>query len=73
MNREIGDLAARVFAAQFYPAIGFGISIPKAFAQAHAALMMEDMDQDDIPELYQSSTCSEEELTLVRPTATPGG
>jgi hypothetical protein len=51
MNREIGDLAARVFAAQFYSGIGFGLSVPKAFAQAQAALMMEDMDQADIPEL----------------------
>ncbi|VVQ35509.1 hypothetical protein PS943_04381 [Pseudomonas fluorescens] len=72
MNREIGDLAARVFAAQFYSGIGFGLSIPKAFAQAQAALMMEDMDQADIPELYQSTTCTEEDLTLVRPAATPG-
>ncbi|KTT05096.1 hypothetical protein NS376_00780 [Pseudomonas oryzihabitans] len=71
MNGEIGEFSARVFAAQFYSAIGFGLSIPKAFAQAQAALMMEDIDQAHIPELYQNSTCTEEDLTLVRPAATP--
>lgn len=67
MSREIGDQGARVFAAQFYSAIGFGRSIPKAFQQAIAALMMEDLVQGDIPELYVKEQLSEEELTLVRP------
>lgn len=67
MNREIGDEGARVFSSQFYSGIGFGHSIPKAFAQAKSALMMEDLSQADIPELHLKEGLSEEELTLVRP------
>jgi hypothetical protein len=67
MNREIGDEGARVFSSQFYSGIGFGHSIPKAFAQAKSALMMEDLAQADIPELHLKEGLSEEELTLVRP------
>ncbi|AZF47909.1 hypothetical protein [Pseudomonas sp. R2-7-07] len=67
MRREIGDDGARVFSSQFYSGIGFGHSIPKAFAQARSALMMEDLSQADIPELHLKEGLSEEELTLVRP------
>lgn len=67
MNREIGDEGARVFSSQFYSGIGFGYSIPKAFAQAKSALMMEDLAQADIPELHLKEGLMEEELTLVRP------
>lgn len=38
MAETIGDEAARVFAAQFYSAIGFGKSVEVAFDQAKAAL-----------------------------------
>ncbi len=34
MNDSIGDEAARIFAGQFYPAIGFGRSVKNAFDQA---------------------------------------
>lgn len=67
MKQEIGDDGARVFASQFYSAIGFGHSITKAFAQAKAALTMEDPGQADIPDLYHRPGLTEEELTLVRP------
>ncbi|MED4170785.1 CHAT domain-containing protein, partial [Priestia megaterium] len=39
MNTSIGDDAARVFAAQFYSALGFGHSLYKSFQQAKGALM----------------------------------
>lgn len=67
MNSEIGDEGARVFSSQFYSSIGFGYSISKAFDQAKAALMMEDLSQADIPELHCKEGLSEEALTLVRP------
>lgn len=67
MTRAIGDQGACVFASQFYSAIGFGHSISKAFKQAKAALMMEDLTQGDIPELHLKEGLTEEELTLVRP------
>ena len=41
MQDAIGDDAARVFAAQFYSAIGFGRSIKQAFDQGISALLME--------------------------------
>ncbi len=67
MSKEVNDRAARNFASQFYSAIGFGLSIPKAFAQAKAALMMEDFDEADTPALYLKDGITEEELILVRP------
>ena len=52
MNAAIGDDAARVFAAQFYSAIGFGHSISRAFQQARAALMLEGIPEENTPELF---------------------
>lgn len=67
MNTSIGDDAARVFAAQFYSAIGFGLSIPAAFKQAKAALMLEGIPEESTPELYLRDGVEEDELILVRP------
>ena len=51
MNDSIGDDAARVFAAQFYSAIGFGHSLDTAFKQAKAALLLEGIPEDSTPVL----------------------
>ena len=67
MNRDVGDLPARVFSAQFYSAIGFGLSITKAFEQAKALVAMETPGEESIPELYVQEGLTEEMLTLVRP------
>lgn len=67
MNRAIQDNAARTFSAQFYSAIGFGLSIPKAFEQARALLLMEHPTQADIPALYLKEGVAEEDLILVAP------
>ncbi|MEK0363212.1 hypothetical protein [Pseudomonas sp. CBC3] len=64
MNRDVGDLPARFFAAQFYSAIGFGHSINRAFSQAKALVAMEFPGEEDIPELYEQD---DESLVLVRP------
>ena len=45
MSTEIGDVAARNFAAQFYSAIGFGKSVQTAYEQAKAYLMVENNDE----------------------------
>lgn len=66
MNTSIGDHAARVFSAQFYSAIGFGLSIKTAFQQARAALMLEGIDEADTPELVLSPEVEEDQLVLVR-------
>lgn len=67
MNTTIGDTAARVFASQFYSAVGFGHSVAKAFAQAKAALMLEGIAEESTPELFLASGVDAEELVLVRP------
>lgn len=67
MNTSIGDDAARVFAAQFYSAIGFGVSIKRAFEQAKAALMLEGIKEENTPELYIQDTLNSDEIILVHP------
>lgn len=67
MNTSIGDDAARVFAAQFYSSIGFGLSIQKAFAQAKAALMLEGIAEESIPELYIKDGINADGIIIVRP------
>lgn len=67
MNTEIGDDAARVFASQFYSAIGFGLSVQRAFDQAKALLMMEGIGEEDTPELFVKEGVSGLDLVIVRP------
>lgn len=64
MNRDVGDLPARFFAAQFYSAIGFGHSVQRAFHQAKALVAMEFPGEEAIPEVYEQDEGS---LVLVRP------
>lgn len=71
MNSSIGDDAARIFAAQFYSAIGFGLSVHNAFQQAKAALMLEGIAEEDTPELLVGADIDSEQLVLVRPDAGP--
>lgn len=67
MTESIGDEAARIFAAQFYSSIGFGLSVKKAFDQAKAALMLEGIAEEDIPELYFKDGLNSDEIIIVRP------
>ena len=67
MNTSIGDEAARVFAAQFYSAIGFGLSIGRAFKQAKAALMLESIPEESSPELFVTVGLNVDDLVLVQP------
>jgi hypothetical protein len=67
MNTSIGDDAARVFAAQFYSSIGFGLSLKKAFQQAKASLLLEGIDEVDTPELYVKDGLDASEIIVVRP------
>jgi hypothetical protein len=70
MNTDIGDEAARVFAAQFYSAIGFGRSVQQAFDQARAALMLEGIPEDKTPALFTRGGVDAREVILVRPSNT---
>lgn len=67
MNAAIGDDAARLFAAQFYSAIGFGLSVRRAFDQARAALMLEGIAEEDTPELHVADGVDVDTLILVQP------
>lgn len=67
MKTAIGDVAARVFASQFYSAIGFGLSISQAFEQARALVMMEGLPEDQTPELFVHAGEDATAIVLVRP------
>ena len=67
MTTSIGDDAARVFAAQFYSSIGFGLSVQQAFNQAKAALMLEGIAEENTPELYVKDGLDSEQIIIVRP------
>lgn len=56
-----------MFAAQFYSAIGFGLSVKRAFEQARAALMLEGIAEEDTPELFTADGIDSDQLILVKP------
>jgi hypothetical protein len=66
MNTSIGDEAARIFAAQFYSAIGFGHSLKKAFDQGKAAIMLEGIYEESTPELYIRNGFDADQIFLLR-------
>ena len=51
MSSDVSDSAAIVFAASFYRALGFGLSVYDAFEQGKTALMLEDMAEQEAPKL----------------------
>lgn len=67
MKDAVGDEAARVFAAQFYFAIGFGKAVAVAFEQAKAALLLEDISEEEIPEVFLQDGIEAENFILVEP------
>lgn len=67
MNAPIGDDAARVFAAQFYSAIGFGYSVQRAFDQALTQLTLEGITEEKTPQLFVREDVDADEVVLVRP------
>lgn len=71
MTTLIGDHAARVFSAQFYSAIGFGLSVNKAFAQARTALLLEGITEESTPRLFLGPDVDGDQLVMVRPAPDP--
>ncbi|MDR2797349.1 MAG: CHAT domain-containing protein [Treponema sp.] len=67
MTISIGDDAAMIFAAQFYSAIGFGLSVKKSFEQAKAALMLEGIPEENTPELYVRDGLDPNDIIIVKP------
>jgi hypothetical protein len=66
MSYAIRDDAARVFAAQFYSAIGFGCSVKQAFDQGIKALLGEGIPEEDKPALFTQEGIDSEDIFLVR-------
>ena len=52
MNQPVGDAAAIVFAASFYQALGFGLTIQEAFDLAKVALLLNGILEDKTPEMF---------------------
>jgi DNA polymerase III alpha subunit (gram-positive type) len=67
MTDAVDDTSARVFAAKFYSAIGFGYSVKRAFDQARAALLLEDLPDEDVAFLFAEEDLDPNEIIFVRP------
>jgi hypothetical protein len=63
----LGKRRPGFFAAQFYSAIGFGRSVQEAFDQAIAALMLEGIPEDKVPELFTRAGVDASGVILVKP------
>lgn len=66
MNTSIGDEAAIIFSSQLYSAIGFGLSLEKAFGQAKARLMAEGTAEENTPQLYVKDGFESKDIILVK-------
>lgn len=65
MNDTIGDRAALIFAASFYRAVAFGHSVETSFQQGIAAMKLEGVGQDQIPELITGEDINPSEIFIV--------
>lgn len=66
MSDSIADETACVFAAQLYSSIGFGYSLQTAFNQAKAALLLENVPDENVPTLYTRDDVNANEMYLVQ-------
>jgi predicted nucleic acid-binding Zn-ribbon protein len=67
MTTSISDIGACAFAAQFYSSLGFGLSLQKSFEQAKGALMLENPQEKDTPELFVKEGLNPEDIFIVKP------
>lgn len=67
MPAEADDEAARVFAASFYRALGFGRSVKDAFDQGCAAIKLENLPQGTRPRLVARDDVDPSRVFLVEP------
>jgi len=65
MNDNIGDKAAIAFASSFYRAIGFGRSLQEAFDQGITSLLLEEIPEEDIPELLVKDGIDPKQIVLI--------
>ena len=67
MNDSIRDDTAITFASQLYSSIGFGHSLEKSFNQAIAAIMLDGIPQETIPQLFVADGVNPDDIVLVSP------
>lgn len=67
MDQPIDDEAARIFAGQFYNALGFGISLLKAFEQAKLQVDLALPNAGGAPKLHVAAGIDAADIYLVRP------
>lgn len=67
MEAAIDDEAAKVFAGQFYNALGFGRSVGEAFRQATFQLEAEGIGDHEVPQLFAADGVDPEVVVLVNP------
>lgn len=65
MNTSITDNGAKVFAAQLYSSLGFGLSVEKSFNQAKAALMLEGIEEENTPVLFVNNDYEPSDIYIV--------
>ena len=70
MTREMGDDAARVFAASLYRAIGFGRSVQNAFDQGVAAIALAGSAEETTPQLFVRTGIRADDVVIVHPPGT---
>jgi hypothetical protein len=64
MRSSITDIAASVFAPQFYAAIASGQSVKSAFEQGKIAVEAASISEKDTPELHVRSNVNAAKLKL---------
>ena len=66
MKKPIADAAAIQFAGAFYRAVAFGVSVGNAFEQGKAKLLLENIPEDDRPQLHTMKGVSAGRLFLLQ-------
>lgn len=66
MDRPVDDHAAKVFAGQFYNALGFGKSLREAFEQAVLQVKLETGARSGEPKLHTAEGIDPRDIVLVR-------
>ncbi|HWN67597.1 MAG TPA: CHAT domain-containing protein [Haliangium sp.] len=65
MRRAISEQAVVYFAAAFYRALAFGRSVDNAFGQGQLSLLLENTDENEIPELVRGPGVDPASVVLV--------
>jgi len=64
MSKEIGDIAAINFAASFYQALGYGRNIEEAFELGRNQINLENLDEENIPQLL-CKNCDPKDILFI--------